>query len=269
MSLPFDTDLSGKTAIVTGSTKGIGYATALGLAKMGARVAVNGRTEDAVRDAMDRIQSEIPDADLVEAAADLSTADGCRALIEALPSADILVNNMGIYHHSDDFFGTGDDDWQEMFDVNVMSGVRLSRHYLKQMLDADWGRIVFVSSESGVFIPPEMIHYGFSKAAQLAVARGLAELTKGSNVTVNSVLPGPTEVDQTIPNLTARAESRGISLDEMVQHTFDVRRPSSLIQRYATPDEVASLICYVCSPAAAATNGAGLRCDGGIVRHPF
>ena len=176
---------------------------------------------------------------------------------------------LGIYSPKA-FFDVEDDDWTRMFDVNVMSGVRLTRHYLKRMLDAkDWGRVVFVSSESAIFIPKEMVHYGFSKAAQLTIARGAAEQTKATNITVNSVLPGPTWVEMAPVRLAARAKGLGTTADELAAKTFTERRPSSLLQRYATPEEVANLICYVCSKAASATNGAALRADGGIVTNPF
>lgn len=264
----FDTDLSGRTALVTGSTRGIGYATAAGLAAMGARVLVNGRTADTVGHAINQLQVRVPDGSFAAAPGDLGTAAGCDAVIAAAPAVDVLVNNTGIYEPKP-FEETPDEDWQRMFDVNVMSGVRLTRHYLPRMLEHDWGRVVFVSSESAIVVPAEMIHYGFSKAAQLAIARGCAELTKGSRVTVNSVLPGPTWVEAQVERVAARASAMGITSEEFKKRTFTERRPSSLLQRYAEPEEVASLICYVCSPAAAATTGAALRCDGGIVRTPF
>jgi NAD(P)-dependent dehydrogenase (short-subunit alcohol dehydrogenase family) len=264
-----DLDLSGKLALVTGSTRGIGLATATGLARMGAEVIVNGRGQAAVDDALARIGQAAGAAILHGLAADLGDAAGCAAVIAAFPSVDILVNNLGIYAPKP-FFEIADADWQLMFDVNVMSGVRLTRHYLKQMLDSkDWGRVVFVSSESGVFIPKEMVHYGFSKAAQLVIARGAAESTKGTNVTVNSVLPGPTWVEMATERLTARAASQGTTLEDLKARTFTERRPASLLQRYASPDEIANLICYLCSKASSATNGAALRADGGIVTNPF
>jgi NAD(P)-dependent dehydrogenase (short-subunit alcohol dehydrogenase family) len=186
-----------------------------------------------------------------------------------VPDADILVNNMGIYEMKP-FFEISDADWQQMMDVNVMSGVRLTRHYLKRMLDTkDWGRVVFVSSESGVVIPKEMVHYGFSKAAQLVIARGAAETTRGTNITVNTVQPGPTWVEGMVDRVEQRAKAAGISTDEVKKKLFTERRPSSLAQRYATSEEVANMICYVCSPASSATNGAALRVDGGIVANPF
>ena len=264
-----DLDLSGKTALVTGSTTGIGHATAVGLSRMGASVIVNGRTEAAVGEAIERIRREVPAAKTQAAAVDLSTAAGCASLVQRFPSVDILVNNLGIYEPKP-FFETPDQDWQKMFDVNVMSGVRLTRHYLKLMLEQkDWGRVVFVSSESGIFVPKEMVHYGFSKSAQLVIARGAAELTKGTNVTVNSVLPGPTWVPMQQVRLSARAKAQGTTAEDLAKRTFTERRPSSLLQRYATPEEVANLICYVCSKASSATNGAALRVDGGVVTNPF
>lgn len=267
-----DLDLTGKVALVTGSTRGIGLASAKGLASMGAEVVVNGRSQKAVSDAMAAIKELTPDAKLHGMTADLSDAAGCAALIDAFPAVDILVNNMGIYGPKP-FFEITDEDWTEQFEVNVMSGVRLTRHYLKRMLDkpADeqWGRVVFVSSESGIFVPTEMVHYGFSKGAQLVVARGAAQVTKGTKVTVNSVLPGPTWVEAQQPRLEARAKAAGTTVEDLKEKTFTERRPNSLIQRYATPEEIANMICYVCSKASAASNGAAFRVEGGIVTNPF
>jgi NAD(P)-dependent dehydrogenase (short-subunit alcohol dehydrogenase family) len=264
-----DLDLGDKLALVTGSTRGIGLAAATGLARMGAEVVVNGRNQDAIDAAIARIRQAVPGARLQGVAANLGTAEGCASLIAAVPSVDILVNNMGIYEPKP-FFELEDADWQRMFDVNVMSGVRLTKHYLKAMLETrDWGRVVFVSSESAIFIPMEMVHYGFSKAAQLVVARGAAEQTKGTHVTVNSILPGPTWVDLSPERMAARAEAQGTTVEDLKQRTFTERRPSSLLQRYATTEEVANMICYVCSKAASATNGAALRVEGGIVTNPF
>lgn len=264
-----DMNLAGKRALVTGSTRGIGLAAAKGLAAMGAAVIVNGRSDDAVQEAIRQITEATPSANVESAVADLGTAEGCDAVISAHPSVDILVNNMGIYEPKP-FFEIEDVDWQKMFDVNIMSGVRLTRHYLKGMVDdLDWGRVVFVSSESAIFVPKEMVHYGFSKAAQLVIARGAAETTKGTNVTVNSVLPGPTWVEMQPVRLGARAKAQGTTVEDLASRTFTERRPASLLQRYASPEEVANLICYVCSPASSATNGAALRVDGGIVTNPF
>ncbi len=263
-----DLDLKGKTALVTGSTRGIGLAAAKGLAEMGAEVIVNGREAAGVTEAIAQIRKLAPSAKLHAAVFDLGDAAGCAALIKTFPDADILVNNLGIYEPKP-YFDIEDADWAKMFEVNVMSGVRMTRHYLKRMLDKDWGRVVFVSSESGIFIPKEMVHYGFSKSAQLVIARGAAEQTKGSNVTVNSVLPGPTWVEMAPTRLAARAKGMGTTVDDLVARTFTERRPASLLQRYAKPEEVANLICYLCSKASSATNGAALRVDGGIVTNPF
>src|SRR3982751_5446920 len=264
-----DMNLTDKTALVTGSTRGIGLATTIGLAQMGAEVIVNGRDEATVGEAVAKVQKAAPSANVHAAVFDLGDAAGCAALVKQFSDVDILVNNLGIYEPKG-FFDIEDADWSKMFEVNVMSGVRLTRHYLKRMLDAkDWGRVVFVSSESGVFIPKEMVHYGFSKAAQLVVARGAAELTKATNITVNSVLPGPTWVEMAPVRLAARAKGMGTTVDDLVTRPFTERRPASLLQRYAQPDEIANLICYVCSKASSATNGAALRADGGIVTNPF
>jgi NAD(P)-dependent dehydrogenase (short-subunit alcohol dehydrogenase family) len=264
-----DLDLTGKVALVTGSTRGIGLATAMGLARMGAGVIVNGRTEVAVAEAIAKMRAAVPAAKAQAAAFDLGTAEGCAGIIERFPAVDILVNSLGIYEPKP-FFDIPDEDWQRMFEVNVMSGVRLTRHYLKGMLEnKTWGRVVFVSSESAIFVPKEMVHYGFSKAAQLVIARGAAEMTKGTNVTVNSVLPGPTWVEMAPVRLAARAKGLGTTADELAARTFTERRPASLLQRYAAPEEIANLICYVCSKASSATNGAALRADGGIVTNPF
>jgi len=236
---------------------------------MGAEVIINGRDDAAVTQAIAKIRQSSPSAKLHGAVFDLGNAAGCAGLIAQFAEVDILVNNLGIYEPKP-FFEIEDADWTKMFEVNVMSGVRLTRHYLKRMLDhKDWGRVVFISSESGIFVPKEMVHYGFSKAAQLYIARGAAEQTTGSNITVNSVLPGPTWVEMAPVRLAARAKGMGTTVDDLVARTFSERRPASLLQRYAQPEEVANLICYLCSKAASATNGAALRVDGGIVTNPF
>src|SRR5215468_1026 len=263
-----DLDLSGKLALVTGSSRGIGLAAAKGLAEMSADVIINGRDKGAVDEAIAKLKP-ITKGKLHAAAFDLGQASGCAALVAQFPEIDILVNNLGFYEPKA-FFDIEDADWTRMFEVNVMSGVRLTRHYLKRMLDhKDWGRVVFVSSESGVYVPKEMVHYGFSKAAQLFIARGAAEQTKGTNITVNSVLPGPTWVEMVPTRLAARAKAMGTTADDLAARTFTERRPASLLQRYAKPEEIANLICYLCSKASSATNGAALRVDGGIVTNPF
>ena len=269
-----DLDLSGKLALVTGSTRGIGLATAKELAGMGAEVIVNGRTQGAVDKAMAEIEKTAAGADLHGVAGDISNAEGCATVTSAFPQVDILVNNTGVYGPKP-FFEIEDEDWQSIFDINVMSGVRLTRHYLKGMLaeresgGEDWGRVIFVSSEASTVVPKEMVHYGFSKGAQQIIARGAAETTKGTNITVNSVLPGPTWVEATPASLAERARLLDTTVEDAMARAFTERRPTSLIQRYATAEEVANLICYLCSKAASATNGAALRVDGGIVGNPF
>jgi len=258
-----DLGLSGKTALVTGSTAGIGFAAARALAREGARVIVNGRTEARVADAVARLKGEGLAAEGI--AADLSTAAGCRALTDRQPDTDVLVNNLGIFEPRP-FEEISDQDWMRFFETNVLSGVRLSRHYLPGMRARNWGRIVFVSSESGLQIPTEMIHYGTTKTAQLAVARGLAETLAGTGVTVNSVLPGPTASEGVATFVAQMARAQGIDAATAERQFFATARPSSVIQRFATPDEVAALIAYVCSAQASATTGAALRVDGGVVR---
>ncbi len=260
-----DLDLSGRTALVTGSTRGIGFATAVGLGEMGASVIVHGRSDQSVEAALARAKQAVPSGAFSGIAADVGEAAGCDAIAAAHPALDILVNNVGIYAFAP-FGEVPDEEWERYFQINVMSGVRMARHYLSGMIERDWGRLIFISSESGAFIPPETIHYGFTKAAQLAISRGLAETTKGTNVTVNSVLPGPTWVETHEGRLGKRAEDEGRTLEDIKGDVFKFRRTSSLLQRYATPEEVANMVCYVCSPASSATNGAALRVEGGIIR---
>jgi NAD(P)-dependent dehydrogenase (short-subunit alcohol dehydrogenase family) len=265
---PMDLQLNGKRALITGSTLGIGFAIARALAEEGAHITLNGRTEGKVREAQQRIVTEIPKGKIAGVAADLSSADGVTRIIEACPEIDILVNNVGIFEPRA-FEQISDADWLRFFEVNVMSGVRLSRHYLPQMKDRNWGRIVFISSESGANIPVEMIHYGVTKTAQIALARGIAETTIGTGITVNSVLPGPTLSEGVGTFVQQLAQEQGISADEMEKQFFEKARPSSLIKRFIRPEEVASLVAYLCSPLSAATNGAALRVDGGVVRSIF
>jgi NAD(P)-dependent dehydrogenase (short-subunit alcohol dehydrogenase family) len=260
-----DLQIERKRALVTGSSAGIGFAAALGLAREGAEVVVNGRTQARAQAAAARIGEAVPGARIRAVAADLSSAEGCHALVLAVPELDILVNNVGIFEPKP-FEDIDDADWLRFFETNVMSGVRLSRHYLKGMRVRNWGRIVFVSSESGVQIPPEMVHYGMTKTAQLAVARGIAETTAGTGITVNSVLPGPTRSEGVATFVERMAQQRGVDLATMEREFFESARPSSLLRRFASVEEVASMIVYVCSAAASATNGAALRVDGGVVR---
>ncbi len=257
-------DLSGKTALVTGSTAGIGNAIAKGLAATGAEVVVNGRGQAKVDAAVATIAQAVPGAKVRGIAADVSSAEGCKALLAALPEVDILVNNAGIFEPKG-FFDIPDEDWSRFFEVNVMSGVRLSRGYMQGMLKRNWGRIVFISSESGLNIPTEMIHYGMTKTAQLAIARGLAELTKGTAVTVNSVLPGPTMSEGVETFVKDLARQNGQSVEEAAANFVKQHRPTSLLQRFASTEEIANLVVYACSKQASATNGAALRAEGGIV----
>jgi NAD(P)-dependent dehydrogenase (short-subunit alcohol dehydrogenase family) len=260
-----DLELRGRRALVTGSTAGIGFATAQALAVEGAAVMVNGRTDARVASAVRAIRDAVPGAHVGGVAADLGTAKGCVLVTQEVPWADILVNNVGIFEPRQ-FEEISDEDWLRFFETNVLSGVRLSRFYLPEMRARNWGRIVFVSSESAVQIPAEMIHYGMTKTAQLAVARGIAETTVGTGVTVNSVLPGPTASEGVGEFVQRLAQSRGIDFDTMEREFFATARPSSLLRRFAKPEEVAAMIVYICSARASATNGAALRVDGGVVR---
>jgi NAD(P)-dependent dehydrogenase (short-subunit alcohol dehydrogenase family) len=260
-----DLGLAGKTVLVTGSTAGIGYAAARQFAREGATVFINGRTEARVAEAVERLRAEVPGATVNAAAGDVSTDAGTQAVLRAAPDVDVLVNNAGVFAPKA-FEDITDDEWRAFFETNVLSGVRLARHYLRGMLARDWGRIIFVSSESAVQIPVEMIHYGTTKTAQLAVARGLAERTRGTGVTVNSVLPGPTRSEGVATFVKDLAAHQHITEAEMEKQFFATARPSSLIGRFATPDEIAHMIVYVASAAASATTGAALRVDGGTVR---
>lgn len=259
-----DLQISGKTAIVSGSTAGIGFAIATELAREGARVVINGRRQDSVDAALARLRSLVGDARVSGVAADLASAAGCQVLFDACPQADILVNNLGIFDPQP-FESIADSEWQRFFETNVMSGVRLSRHYLPAMKAANWGRVVFISSESGINTPGEMVHYGMTKSAQLAVSRGLAQSCAGTGVTVNAVLPGPTRSEGVADFFGKLAAEAGIGLDEMERRFFAEGRPTSIIKRMIAPAEVAALVAYVCSPRAAATTGAALRVEGGIV----
>ena len=258
-------DLSGKTALVTGSTSGIGHAIAKGLAATGASVVVNGRTQAKVDTAAAALAKAVAGAKVRGIAADVSTAAGCKVLVAALPQVDILINNAGIFEPKG-FLDIPDEDWSRFFDVNVMSGVRLARAYLPDMLKRNWGRIVFISSESALNIPKEMIHYGTTKTAQLAVSRGLAEMTRGSAVTVNSVLPGPTMSEGVETFVKDLAKQNGQSVEEAASQFIKQFRPTSLLQRFASVEEIANMVIYVSSKESSATNGAALRAEGGIVQ---
>lgn len=258
-------ELNGKRALVTGSTAGIGYAIAKGLAREGAQVIVNGRTEKRVEQAIKSIRTAHPQAKVEGLASDLGNADGIRAAVERLADVDILVNNLGIFDPKP-FEQIPDEEWLRFFEVNVMSGVRMSRSYLPGMKKRNWGRIVFISSESAVQIPAEMIHYGMTKTAQLAISRGLAETTAGTGVTVNTVLAGPTASEGASEFIDRLAASSNQTKAEFETEFFRSIRPSSLLRRFARPDEVAALVVFLCSPLSSATNGAALRADGGVVR---
>lgn len=257
-------DLSGKRAIVTGSTRGIGFAIAEGLAVSGAHVVLNGRAEPDVDQAVARLNDRVQGAQATGFAGDLGTAEGCAALVAAYPECDVLVNNLGIYGPLD-FFETDDATWQHFFDVNIMSAVRLSRAYGQGMAGAGWGRIVMIASESAINIPSDMVHYGFTKTAMLSIARGLAKRMAGTGVTVNTVLPGPTLSEGLAELLQDEVSSSGRSLDAVAADFVMTARPSSIIRRAASCEEVASMVVYVCSKQASATTGAALRVDGGVV----
>jgi NAD(P)-dependent dehydrogenase (short-subunit alcohol dehydrogenase family) len=258
-----DLQLKDKKALVTGSTAGIGFATARALAVEGAAVVVNGRTQARVDAAIEKIRGSHPQAHVSGMASDVSSAAGCTKIVQGLEEVDILVNNMGIFEPKP-FEKIPDEDWRHFFEANVMSGVRLSRHYLAGMREKNWGRIIFVSSESAVQIPAEMVHYGVTKTAQVAVARGIAESVAATGITVNSVLAGPTRsegVEGFIAQMGGKGDSRAFEAE-----FFKTVRPSSLLRRFETIEEVAHMIVYLSSPLASGTNGSAVRVDGGVVR---
>jgi len=258
-------ELNNKRAVVTGSTAGIGFAIASGLAQAGAQVVINGRTNEKVEAARKVLPAKVPGAQVEGLAADLATAQGVADFIDRVPDADILVNNLGIFEPKA-FEDISDADWTRFFEANVMSGIRLSRAYLPGMKKKNWGRIVFISSESAINIPVEMIHYGMTKTAQLAVARGLAEQLAGTGITVNSVLPGPTRSDGVLDFFGKMAKEQGVSQAQMEKDFIAQHRPTSVIRRLASVEEIANMVVYICSPQASATTGAPLRVDGGVLR---
>jgi NAD(P)-dependent dehydrogenase (short-subunit alcohol dehydrogenase family) len=260
-----DLRLTGKIALITGSTAGIGFASARSLAKEGAHVYLNGRTQARVDSAIRAIRSEIAGAEVDGIEADFADASGAETVIKKLPVVDVLVNNVGIFEPKP-FAEISDSDWYRFFEINVMSGVRLSRHYLPEMLKRNWGRILFISSESAVQIPAEMVHYGMTKTAQVAIARGIAETATGSGVTVNSILAGPTESEGVGSFVKAMAKQQNKSNEDVEKEFFATARPSSLLKRFATVDEVAALVTYLAGELSSATTGAALRVDGGVVR---
>jgi NAD(P)-dependent dehydrogenase (short-subunit alcohol dehydrogenase family) len=260
-----DLELRDRRAVVTGSTAGIGLAIAVELAREGAAVVVNGRTAARVEEAMGRVRERAPGADVTGVAADLGTAGGAAHLLAVAPDADILVNNVGIFEAMP-FAEIPDEDWARLLEVNLLSGVRLSRHHLPRMLERRWGRILFISSESALQIPAEMIHYGVTKTAQLGLARGLAELTRGTAVTVNAILAGPTRSEGVEQFVEGLARQRGKPPDEIERDFFRDARPTSLLQRFEVPEEIAAFVAFIASERASGVNGAALRVDGGVVR---
>ena len=260
-----DMKLTNKVALVTGSTAGIGFAIAHSLAAEGAHVYLNGRTQERVDAAVAAVRSQAASIKVDGISADFSSSAGAEAVIAKLPTVDVLVNNVGIFEPKP-FAEIPDADWYRFFEINVMSGVRLARHYLTGMLKKNWGRILFISSESAVQIPPEMVHYGMTKTAQVAVARGIAESLAGTGVTANSILAGPTASEGVGGFVEAMAKRQNKSKKVIEQEFFERVRPSSLLKRFATVDEVAAMATYVASELSSATNGAALRVDGGVVK---
>lgn len=257
--------IQGKLAVVTGSTAGIGYAIAATLADEGARVVVNGRTQKRVDAALANLRQRVHGAEFLGVAADLGTAEGVETLIKETPSTDILVNNLGIFEIKP-FLEISDEDWFRFFEVNVMSGIRLSRHYLPGMLGKNWGRIIFITSESGQNIPTEMIQYGMTKTAQISVARGIAQSVAGTGVTVNSVLAGPTASEGAGNFVESMARQQGVTVAEIEKQFFATLRPTSLLKRFETIDEIAAVVAFIASTQAVAINGAPVRAEGGVVQ---
>lgn len=260
-----DYQLKARTALVTGSTAGIGFAIAKLLAQEGATVLINGRTEERVVEAINKIKSVHSSAELIAAPGDLTDEHSIKKIISLSPEVDILVNNFGIYE-IEKFTDISDEKWLSLFNANVLSGIRLSRHYLPKMLKNNWGRIIFISSESGVQIHAQMIHYSMTKSAQLAISRGLSEMTAGTEVTVNSVLPGPTSSEGVNRFIEQIAQEQAKSTEQIEKDFFESFGFSSLLKRFTTPEEVAALVVYLCSPLSSGTNGAALRVDGGVIK---
>lgn len=260
-----DLKLEDKIVFISGSTAGIGLAIAKRFLSEGARVIINGRTKDSVDKGVDELKSSVENSKISGIFADFSKVDDVNKLISELPEVDILINNAGIFEPKP-FADIPDEDWFRFFEVNVMSGIRLSRHYFPNMIEKNWGRIIFISSESAVFIPDEMIHYGMTKTAQIAVSRGLAELTKGTNVTVNSILPGPTKSKGVTGFIEDLSKAGNKSINEVEEDFFKNMRPTSLLQRFASVEEIADTVVYFSSPLGSATNGASIRVDGGLIR---
>jgi NAD(P)-dependent dehydrogenase (short-subunit alcohol dehydrogenase family) len=262
-----DLQLQGKHALISGSTAGIGYAIAERLAAEGASIIVNGRSDHSVQEAIAKLKVTYKQ-NVHGFAGDLSNASCAEQLLQKFPNVDILINNLGIFEPKP-FEEIPDEDWKRLFDVNVLSGARLSKLTLPHMKKNNWGRIIFISSESGIQIPEEMIHYGMTKSAQIAIARGLAEALAGTGITVNSILPGPTKSRGVIDFVDTLAQKSGLSFEQFEKEFFEKIRPTSLIKRFATPEEVASMVAYIASPLASATTGAALRVDGGTIKSAF
>lgn len=260
-----DLSLKNKKVFISGSTAGIGYAIAKGFAQEGATVFMNGRNATKVSEAINSILHDVPEAQVSGITADLTTVEGFETVSQQLPEVDILVNNLGLFEPVP-FFESRDEDWLKLFNINVMSGIRLTRFYMQGMLERNWGRVIFISSESGLQIPTEMIHYGLSKTAQLSLTNGLAQLTKNTRVTVNAVLPGPTFSEGAERFFSELATQRNTTLAEVSHQYFTETRPLSLLQRFISPDEVAATVLFVASEWAAATNGAAIKVDGGILK---
>jgi|SRR5665647_169840 len=260
-----DLEIKDKIVFISGSTAGIGFAIAKRFLQEGAQVVINGRTEKSVHKAVNELKSLVGNSKVSGIFADFSKVDEINKLISELPEVDILINNAGIFEPKP-FADIPDEDWFKFFEVNVMSGIHLSRYYFPKMIKKNWGRIVFISSESAVFIPEEMIHYGMTKTAQIAISRGLAELTKGTGVTVNSILPGPTKSRGVGGFIEDLSKAGNKSINEVEQDFFKNMRPTSLLQRFASVDEIANTIVYFSNPLASATNGASIRVEGGLIR---
>ncbi len=263
-----DLKIANKTALITGSTQGIGFATAKKLCEEGANVIINGRNEQKVNNAVMKLKALFSDLKIIGITADLKDNEGCNKLISSIPHIDILINNLGIFEPKE-FKDITEQEWLHMFNVNVMSGVRLSQHYLSSMVEQNWGRIIFISSESAIQIPKEMIHYGMTKTAQISVSRGIAELTRGTNVTSNSIIVGPSKSEGVVQFIEDFAKQNNQTFKEMEKDFFKNIRPTSLIQRFAEVEEDANMIVYTASSLSSATNGAILRVDGGIVQSAF
>jgi 3-oxoacyl-[acyl-carrier protein] reductase len=260
--------LQAHRALVSASSNGIGQAIATALAKEGAEVIINGRSEDSVKNAIAKIKDTLSNAELLPLVADLGTADGCQAATETYPEVDILVNNLSLYE-SVDFFEITDEQWQRLFDINIMSGIRLSRHYLQKMLQRQRGRILFISSESAIAPAPEMAHYSATKTMQLSIARSLAELTQGTEVTVNALLPGSTHTESVQSLIESVFKDESLSVEEAERRFMQENRPTSLLERLIHPEEIANAATFLCSPLASAFNGSAVRADGGLVRSVF